>query len=352
MATLPVYRRALARKVGGYSQITTGAQATPPSGAYAGKGNQTKAERLVASSDLAGETLAGQVGEIPASRFDGAYVYALTTLPEQRRISLGSLISYEAAGSILDAGTTTPVGYFYADRNFGAILPASTVVEIHKKLPVLDQLGVIGLHSWINKALSLMAVSDRISIPGVTGQYRYDLSAYPWLDDETQLIQAYSPETVTGQDPYPLPGGSVLRIDASTPLLIVKTPTATGSTFYADFYRPRSSWIKVANVWAESTVGLVNETDEATANTNALVNVAWYIICDAFVQDAPPGDRSDWEKKRERAAEIAYPHLKNQELQAQARLHASGSSAEGVTTDSTGVVRRQSTSRTRRGGWP
>lgn len=350
MPTLTVYRRNLARKIGGYQQIVAGAQTSPPSGAYAGTGNTALAQRLVASSDLASQDISASAN-MPQSRYDDSYVYALTTTPEQRRVSRGSFISNATATTLLSAGGTTPVGYCYVDRNWAAALPAATVVEVHPKEPAIDMNGAVGLHTWINRALGLMEVADRLSVTGVTGQYRYDLSAYPWLTSETQLIQAYSPEYVTGMDPYPLPGGAALRVDANVPYLIVTTPTATGSTFFVDVYRPRSSWIKLTGTWGESTVGLVNETDEATADATALVNVAWYLICDAHVQESPPGDNTDWEKKRAMAAQVAYPHLKNQELQAQARLRASNG-VRDITVDSTGQVRRQNSRRSGRGGWP
>jgi hypothetical protein len=256
-------------------------------------------------------------------------VYALTTVPEQRQVARDGFSSNETASGVLSTGGATVVGKVTCSRNFGAVLPVATTVEIHQKAPVLDELGTVGLHTWINKALQLQDVADTLTIAGVSNQYRYSLAAYPWITQEQQLIAVRGPEYVSGMDSDMLPGAGRIRIDADVPYLIIETPVTTGQSFYIDIYRPRSSWIKVGGTWGESTVGLVNETDEATADLYPTVNIAWYLFCDAKAQESPPGDAAIWMGKRSEAAKVALPYLRNQAMQAQSRLEGLAQMSNG-----------------------
>jgi hypothetical protein len=194
-------------------------------------------------------------------------------------------------------------------RPFAAVLGPGLEWEAHSRLPVTDQDGLEGLHALINRALRSMRITKTVAIPGVTGQFTYDLSAQSWLTRQAQLGGVYSPATVTGALRVELPGRNTLRFDGATPLLDVQTPVPTGQSFTADFYRPASSYIKVGGTWGDSAFGPVNETDECFVELDRVVLVAYYFCCEQLSEADPLGQQALWAQRMERAAQAARPFM-------------------------------------------
>jgi hypothetical protein len=306
VTTLPNARRALARKPGlGLSIVHTGWESA---GVYTGTPNLSDARRTIVTSDLVRMTVSGSSDTEARSDFhDAEWVYRPTD-GVQRQLANQGYVGDVEAESVTDlALNTDSVAVLRVVRNFAAALAPNTLLELHT-MPVVDADMQTGLHTFLNRAGRAMWFRKRLSFTA-DGTRRASLAAYPWLFDESQLIGVFDREITTGTDPLPLTGGGELRFDGQVPYLLLGPAVPSGQAFYADVWRPRSSWIKVSGTWADSTLGLVNETDEMYVDLDQLVTVAYYFLCDDRAQNHPRGEESSWAKLRDRAASEAAPFM-------------------------------------------
>jgi hypothetical protein len=315
VAILLELRRWLARtKIRRYQQITAGVQASPPGGAYVGVAASAltlDAQRAIVSSDLAKSSLSGGQ-DVRTDLYDGQYAYVLTNPPEQRLVTLDGYTPRDIASSVTDQ-TTSPVavGYLILERNLGSVLPAGTVVELHTH-PPLDADGAPGLHTFINQALTAMrGMLRRITISTIPGQQAYSLAAYG-ITHQWQLGQVLG-LSPSGQEPYSARGAARLRNDGGITSLVFAGGAPTVSTFYVELYLPRSAWIKHNGTWSLSTVGLVDDADEATGEVNEVALVAYYHYCQYRMIEADGTVNPTWANLARLAAKAARPFLEHGE---------------------------------------
>jgi hypothetical protein len=310
LPTLQTLRHALSRRFNGFESYTAGVQLVED-GSYTGTANGVSATRRLVSTDLADMNLAGTASDTSATQFDGAYVYIPDTR-EHRRIVKSGYVPNVAANTVTTSSSTSIVGYYVLHRPLQRAVPGGTVWEVHR-WPVRDDDRKMGLHSAINRALSIQYVRDRISLTGVgTTVNRYSLAAYPWITAEDQLVGTLAEETVSGLDPYPLAGQAMIRLDGDTPYLITGSGVPTGDTFTIDVMRPRSSWIKRGDTWSESTVGLEQDSDEATGAPERIAAVAEYLICRSMENSDPTGPGGQWAQRAARLAVAVGPWLRQE----------------------------------------
>jgi hypothetical protein len=156
---------------------------------------------------------------------------------------------------------------------FAAQVATSVEVEIHRLLPPDDDDGWTGLRTCINNALRECWVTDRLAVTGVTGQASYSLAAYEeWLDADA-VLEFRRPALDTTLNPFPAGQFDAVR-DADALTLQIAPTIATGDAATVEVFRPADTFVRVAGVWATSTVGLVNETDECLLNPDLVVTVA------------------------------------------------------------------------------
>lgn len=312
MPTLRELRALLGRRLNAYETVTVGAEEVPGSGTYTGAASGAFAARRIASSDLANLGLSGQ--DTRSDWWDDGYVLVRTETPEQRRISTNS---YNGDATVTDALTgssaagTLPVGYVTLDRDLAATAPAGTVVELHGVLPPLVQTDrKPSLRQCINDALGVLRLRRRLTIAGISNAYRYDLSAYG-LTREAQLAGVFDSEVVSGQDPYPLPGGGEIRFDGDAAYLLLEATVPTGKSFYVDIYTSRKSWIAPVStgVFAASTVGLVDDLDACTGDPTVITLVGYYVATAALARPGLDGPNLAWKAEAAEAADLAKPYM-------------------------------------------
>ena len=309
-ASLATLRRHFLReKLRGYTLITTGAY---NGSAYVGKATGTDAKRNIVSFDLSDQAVdGGDESDLPSGQYDNAWAY-VPALGVQRRIPRNGYTAAAVASDVTDQVSMTSdyVGVITVAQPFTAALNANQYVELSTRLPILDARGLAGVHTILNRALRRMAMPSRIALTGVSGQTRYSLSSYPWITKQDQLIRVIDTEDVSGVDPRPLRGNHRIRISNQTAYLILDNNITTGTAFSVDLWRPIGSWIKVGGTWAESTAGLVNESDEAQVDPDNLAIVAYYYACDELAEHGPDGEKGTWASRRDRAMEAAYPLIR------------------------------------------
>lgn len=350
--SLTAARRALGRKLVAYEQGTTGIETAE---GYAGTAEGSDANRAMVTSDLETTARSGAQPTASTDAWTGAWVYFPDLDPPvQRRVAQNGFAPSVLASSITDLeedpeDVPKKTAVLYFERALVEPMEPDLVWEGHFRLPVLDQARLSGLHTIINRALRVMMIPDRISISGVSNQYRYDLTTHPWLEQGAQLAGTWDYETVSGTDPYPLPGRNRLRFDGQARYLILEGGhVPTGQTFYVDVYRPASSWIKTSSTWAASTVGLVNETDEAAVPLDPLVLVAAYHAAEVLELKDPRAPDVYWGRKKLEYAVAAAPYMKFGQAEHAPQRPARPGNVYG---DDAGFLFRRSGGIRRGGGW-
>lgn len=308
MPTLPTLRRSFSKnRLHKYKQMTSGVQASPPSGSYAGVADTSDAQRVFVSSDLASTSITD--GEaIRSDYYDGWYLYLLVATPEQRRVAMSGYFPNNSAADVTDQAGTSIVGYVMLERSWGAIVPATTVGELHA-LPVLDD-GMSGIHAYLNQALRSMRNTRTITLTP-NGTRRIEITSQAWLTKQSMLGRVLGPASsyVNAMDGTTV-GECKLQFDGEkTYLILPYGPGSTDGSLYAECFAPRSSWIRVSGAWAISTAGLVNETDECTGDENEITLVAYYHYLTAQLMADPRGASPNMLREWKMVAEAAAPFM-------------------------------------------
>jgi hypothetical protein len=218
-------------------------------------------------------TVAFRSSELPTSHLAYAWVFVPSgAAPRQQRVTSTGLD--KATGIITLAG------------QLGSPVATNTLFEIHTKMPAVQEDGsgiygegiIPGLHESLNKGLGHALVPEEdYSLPLVNLQYDYDL---PSCVDRPERLRAVRQlnglgnswvDAATHGHPYEV------RESLDGPILHFFVPYRIPSGSHAlrlAFLRPGTSKIKVSGLWTESTVGLVNESDEAGLDLAALVALA------------------------------------------------------------------------------
>lgn len=187
---------------------------------------------------------------------------------------------------------------------FSAQLASGVEVEISRLLPPDDDDGWPGARTCLNNALREMWTPDRLSITGVAGQPSYSLSTYEeWLDPAAVLeLRRQALDSTLNS----FPAGRFDAVRDADTLTLQVAPTLPGSDASTlEVFRPLDTWIKVGGVWSASTVGYVNDSDEALVSPDLLVIVA---LAHAYAALASGPDGSRYEalaNKRRLKANIA-----------------------------------------------
>lgn len=276
MTTLTEGRRALARRPGfGYEVVTTGVETD---GVYAGEASGDDARRVIVTTDLARQAVSGASTSDAQNDLYNAYWAYVPVTQAQRQVARDGYTPDADADDVTTlTGSDESVAQIYVVRNFAAALEAGATVEFHGPAPVLDAGMMPGLHTFLRRAARAMVFRDRLSIVA-DGTRRASMAAYPWIFEEGQLIGVFDAETTSGTDPTEMLGGGEFRFDAEVPYLSLGQAPSSGTTFFVDVWRPRSSWIKA------------RRTARATA-TVALTTVSAIAVSDGgtgYDDDDPP----------------------------------------------------------------
>lgn len=312
MPLLSAYRVDLALKASSCKLVTTGVLY---SGTYQGTASGSDAARRVVSSDLAAVNLAGTGPEIPQTARDFQWTYRRST-GEQRRIVKNGYTANDAASSVLTghnvAADDYAVGYVTNDRAYATTPSANETIEILGRFPALASEEMPGLHWAINEALAVIHWPRKESVTA-DGTNRIDVSSsFPWLKRPEQLIEVFGVDPNNGYGPQPMQGKKWLEPDGEKMWLHIPERITSGSIFTIQVRRPTNTWIRVSSVWATSTVGLVNETDEALPDVDRVTAVAYWMLAKRMARRGPKPQQAEWQAEAAEAAQVAAPFLEYQ----------------------------------------
>ena len=313
--TLTQARRDLAGALGGYQKVTQGVQYTMPTGTYLGISTAADAARLIITSDLVDLNYAGDGSDTDSNWNNGAFAYLLNTVPEQRRLSNGSYSPSNAASDLVNITTT---GFYAASlemaRPMGTAVTAGTVVELHSMLPPLDWDRGEGLHKCINRALMAMPMEYSVSITGAGTKIISLGSTIPWLYRKDQYIGCYDKAADSDSLGRPHPGINPehpFEFSGNTVSLVSDYVFPSGDTFTLKLWRPVGTWIKTGGTWGDSTVGLVNETDECFADPKIVELCATYYAYKTLAKvHRGVGQGAYYAEQLPEVAALAAPYLR------------------------------------------
>lgn len=165
--------------------------------------------------------------------------------------------------------------------------------------PVLHDVGAETSYRTIcNRALGRMGDADEVTV-AITTSDDYTL-AYPWLDRPERLLGIREPSPISGRivDDSGWRIWELIPIHPSARLRVQEPFTSTsGSPSIAlDVIRPQSTWIAVASTWAESTVGLVNPTDEAQPSVEEWLPFGLVEALTVLIARSPGRPNAEWLK--------------------------------------------------------
>jgi hypothetical protein len=184
------------------------------------------------------------------------------------------------------AGLDSTTGTLTFSGDLGTAVANGTVFELSAGLPPAREGGAsnlgmadqIGLNECINLALDHILIED--DSPTLTladGQYDYAVSAtWPWLDRperllDVRVLNAIGTTYKSTEKTWELRGGPGTRV-----LHFFEPFSIPSGTFSAKLVtrRPAKTRIAVSSVWGNSTVGLVNESDQAEPDVQTVIDTA------------------------------------------------------------------------------
>lgn len=229
------YRRALGAELGEFAVLTTTAEADPSV--------SVDADRQVLIEALG-------VDGVSTNRFDGGFIYVVDG-PEAGEVR-----------GILAGTFDGPIQSLLLDKPFSSgPLGSGVEVELSKPLPGNQYLTSRGLNQIVDVALGLIDVTVVLSITGDDTR-TIDLSAYPWLVDEEQIIGiADTSRFGTSEPPERSPGRFRMVNDYAAHSLVTEYTYAATETATLWVIGPADHLVFNGTSWAyQDTPGLLSDT--------------------------------------------------------------------------------------------
>jgi hypothetical protein len=294
-------------------------------------------ERIRAASQE--KTLRGYSRAIAATGLIGRYALhqVSATSTDLREFQCNSLIDKEDPNDVVTPRHGGAMAYFASGLNLGeqrrvmntdGYIPTQGICKVHRDYPNLPTVGDLvelwyriprvvdestggqGIREIINRALSVCYRVRRLSFTATEDNQRvFDLGDYPWLTRKEQVGQIFDAPEDDTTDPFVVhPGGCWLRYDGASPKLEVAVPFNDDDVFYVDVAQPAHTYIKSDGVWGDSTVGLVNDDDEALVDQTLLVQVALGYAFEYLSGIVTDSERATWlsmaDTQKKRAAAL------------------------------------------------
>jgi hypothetical protein len=193
---------------------------------------------------------------------------------------------------VLKGGLAPATGTVTLSRAHTATTSSGTSVEFYGVLPPVSALGRRGLLQAANLALGECWWIDEVDITGVAAQWQYSLAAYPWLQTEDQVIDVWARRSGDVRDRLVSQWHWLDNLDA--PQIEFRYLFGPSDTIKIKAYRPLDSWIKVGATWADSTVGLVNDSDQAMISEQGMLNVGLYYCYEFLASEGDVSQRAQW----------------------------------------------------------
>lgn len=168
-------------------------------------------------------------------------------------------------------GFTATTGVVRCVASFTSTTATGVEVEIYAPLPPKDADGRLGLHTLINRALSECWDIDSLSItPSVASQSTFSLfTTADWIRTDEQIVDVWYRRSGSTADQL-VPEWRYADDVNNGQIEIRGISLSTTDTLKPLVYRPLNRWIEVNSSWAESTAGLVNDSDRCLLSEDGI----------------------------------------------------------------------------------
>lgn len=238
-------------------------------------------------------TAAFQSTELPASALAYAWVFVpgISTTNRQRRVKAD--------------GLNASTGVITLDGALGGAIANGTVIEITTVLPSVRDASasngaawIPGLHECLNRGLDrLLVTQSDYALALTNGQYDYPLPAFLNNRPERLLRVLQLNATGTGYVDAAERGHAwEVREGANGSVLHFVNPYRFSGSFSNRLVvrRPASGFIRVGGTWGDSTIGLVNESDECGVDLDELMVSAK--VFTFLAQRDTSANSAEWER--------------------------------------------------------
>ena len=232
--------------------------------------------------------------EAPAEKYGGWYLYALTggVAGQQQRVKKNGF-----------AGAS---GTYTVAANFANTPPESGQWEAHGVMPRIDQDGLTGIVSCINRAIRKYWVRYWVPFTGVAGQTSYDLGAL-WWAHRPRFIRLMDPDpSGSGHPPIASQSWDVVQ-NADTWTLQLGEGYGTDEVFWLIVECPANYRLYISGSWANQstpTAGLVAETDACLGPWHDVLQCALYECMKQLTVQAGGKRKEYWEGRLAQQAAI------------------------------------------------
>jgi hypothetical protein len=226
---------------------------------------------------------------VTSSLFEGAWLFHSVgaSAPQARRVA-----AYTPATGLLTLA---------AAMNAPSV---SDTCELSRLFPAIAAIGSeTDYRTIINRGLGRMMIERKDTISATVSD-SYPLTAFPSLDRPERLRRVSEPNPHPGRATPVDSAHRKWRVvpDVPTAALENDAPFAVATGVVTlEWTAPATKWIAVAATWAESAVGLVNESDEAQP---AIEEALPFLVEEALtvlIARAPGRPNAEWERKLEKA---------------------------------------------------
>lgn len=252
----------------------------------------------VTSSTADATVVAALVNETTGAsdrRYDGRWAY----------VSAGTAMGEPAV--IKGGGYAPATGVLSVADPWGTVPGAGDTLELTGLFPAVS--GVLGAdtdyRALVNRALSYLLVPDHLDLTTVAGQQEYPLAAYArWLDRPSRATGLLDPPRATGYPRMPSWRRWDLKLDGGTPTLALfdRAYPTSGATLQLLAMRPGDTLVN----GAESSVGLVLDTDTAVPDIEDATTVGLMLACEALANRSTGRPNGDWHTRFLEYREMAH----------------------------------------------
>lgn len=249
---------------------------------------------------------------VTSGRYEGRWLY------NQTKDAQSKVSSYDKT-----TGTQTVMTAMTANAN-------TDIATLSNLFPCIHALGSdTDARTIANRALGRMMLKVE-SEQAITTADTYAMTSFPSLDRPERVVEVREPSPVAGRAPiFSKWRGWTLVQDPPAASLRTLTPFATTSgspNLTLERIVPASCWIAVPTTFAESAVGLVNQTDLAYPSVEEWLPFALEEALVVLIARTPGRPNAEWERMlaaaREKIATSIYRDLTQAVAQAPARAEA------------------------------
>jgi hypothetical protein len=222
--------------------------------------------------------------EAPTEKYGGWYAFARdgTLAGQQGRVKKNGFVGASGTYSMAANFTLTPA--------------SGTTWEFNGTMPRIDQDGLTGIRTCINRALRKLWIIDRIDIAATSGVTEYDLASY-WWASKRRFRRLLDPDP--GGSGHQRPASQSWQVVPSGDLWTLELGSgyATGETFSLEVERPANSRIFTGGVWADQAspvAGLSAETDACLGEWNAVLQCSLYECMKQLAVQAGGNRKAYW----------------------------------------------------------